>query len=363
MPLQVAVRVDPEMRGDAGALDVGLERAQLVRQILGQHRHDPVGEIDRVAALARGVVERVFGVHVPRHVGDGDERVPGAVLAGIGLGPDRIVEIARVGAVDGDERNGAQVLAAGERHRPRLRGEIERGLRKLGRDAVRVDRDQAEGARIGAVADALDDLRFGQAEAVLRQNLGEHDLAVARAQIVAARDAEFVAHLAVGRLDAAALAIAAIDAEDAVALFLGDGANDARFPAVGALAIAHDRALAHGKGRRARLGEDGNVGRLEPSGPGERPAAHLAVEVDIGDGEDADLGKARRRACRSLRSAVCRAPIRRARGPFACAWALAPWHDPAFLSRPSSSPPARRGGRPPRQASVLRDRCRWARWR
>ena len=77
--------------------------------VLGQHRHDAVGEIDRVAALARGAVERVARAHVPGDVGDRDERMPAAGARRIGLGPDRIVEIAGVGAVDGDQRHSAQI--------------------------------------------------------------------------------------------------------------------------------------------------------------------------------------------------------------------------------------------------------------
>ena len=44
------------------------QRAEVVRDALGQHRHDPVGEIDRVAALERLAVERRYrGGRKPRH--------------------------------------------------------------------------------------------------------------------------------------------------------------------------------------------------------------------------------------------------------------------------------------------------------
>ena len=42
--------VDPQLRGRAGTIFARPQRAQIVGQRLRQHRHDPVGEIHRVAA-------------------------------------------------------------------------------------------------------------------------------------------------------------------------------------------------------------------------------------------------------------------------------------------------------------------------
>jgi hypothetical protein len=63
--LFMAVGAKPHMDGEAGARDVRLQRTQLVRQRLGQHRHDAVGEVDRIAALLGLGVERVGWPHVP----------------------------------------------------------------------------------------------------------------------------------------------------------------------------------------------------------------------------------------------------------------------------------------------------------
>ena len=51
-------------------------------------------------------------------VGDGDDQ---AERRPVRFGEDGVVEVARVGAVDGDQRDVAQVLAAAERHGARLR--------------------------------------------------------------------------------------------------------------------------------------------------------------------------------------------------------------------------------------------------
>ena len=56
------------------------------------------------------------GADVEADVGDGDDRVPAAVvLVVVGRGPDRIVMVARVGRIDRDDRQMRQVLALAER--------------------------------------------------------------------------------------------------------------------------------------------------------------------------------------------------------------------------------------------------------
>ena len=83
---------------------------------LRQHRLDPVGEVDAVGLLAGVAVERRAGAHVGGDVGDGDPDDPAARVARIvvRLGVDGVVVVAGVGRVDGDQRQLAQVGAAGE---------------------------------------------------------------------------------------------------------------------------------------------------------------------------------------------------------------------------------------------------------
>ena len=91
-------------------LDLRHERAQVIGEVLGQHRQHPIGEIDRRRARTRLAIERGAEAHVMAHIGDRHDQPPAA--AADALGVDRIVEVPRVRAVDGDQRQLAQILAA-----------------------------------------------------------------------------------------------------------------------------------------------------------------------------------------------------------------------------------------------------------
>src|SRR6185312_15893431 len=171
MAAQPALAIDPQIDREAGAIDAGLQGAELVRERLREHRHDAVGEIDRVAALFGSAVERILGPDIPGDIGDGDDRMPGAVLLGIGLGPNRIVEIARIGAVDRHQWDRAQIGALAKRHRRCALGECQRFRRECRRDAVAVDGDEAEGTRFAAIAETLENARGGKAHGGLRLHL------------------------------------------------------------------------------------------------------------------------------------------------------------------------------------------------
>ncbi len=102
------------MRTASGrAVDAFAQRAEVVGDALGQHRHDAVGEIDRVAALQRLAVERRARADIGGDVGDGDgdDDAAGVLLVGVGLGVDGVVMVLGVGRVDGDQRQVAEVLA------------------------------------------------------------------------------------------------------------------------------------------------------------------------------------------------------------------------------------------------------------
>ena len=92
--------VEGHEAGKARPLLVFAQRAEIVGNPLGQHRHDAIGEIDRVAADARFAVERRPGPHIGRDIGDGDDDLDAAFIGRIvvGLRPHRIVMIARIAA-------------------------------------------------------------------------------------------------------------------------------------------------------------------------------------------------------------------------------------------------------------------------
>ena len=53
-----------------------VQRAEPVRQLLGQHRDHAIGEVDGRGARPRLAIERRVGLHVVAHVGDRDEQPP-----------------------------------------------------------------------------------------------------------------------------------------------------------------------------------------------------------------------------------------------------------------------------------------------
>ena len=121
----------------AEAIDLGHQRAQVVREFLGQHRQHAAREVDRGRALARLGIEGRARPHVVADVRDGDEE-PEARAAR--LGKDRIVEVARVLAVDRDERRRAQVFASLERCRRDFAPVAARHGERFGRKLVATGR-------------------------------------------------------------------------------------------------------------------------------------------------------------------------------------------------------------------------------
>ena len=97
--------VEHHAHGEAGPLLALPQRAQVVGDPLRQHRHDAVGEVDRVAAHLRLAVEARAGPHVVGDVGDGDVHDPAAGVARVGVGcrMHGIVVIARIDGIDGEE--------------------------------------------------------------------------------------------------------------------------------------------------------------------------------------------------------------------------------------------------------------------
>ena len=108
--------VDPHFHEQTAAVFVRPQTAPAVGQSLRQHRHDAIGEVDAVAARFRRAIESRTGPHVMRDVGDGDDQAKAAGLVWIGFGEHRVVEVARIGAVDRYQLDVAQVGAAAQRH-------------------------------------------------------------------------------------------------------------------------------------------------------------------------------------------------------------------------------------------------------
>ena len=142
-----------------------------------------------------------------RHVGDGDvdDEATAVIRGGVWLGMDGVVMVLGVGRIDGDERHLPPILAA-------VQGRGLRGLRFLlrlaaenGRDAVRVDGDQADRAL------ARSEPRRSTTRAVGKPRRGALLVSTAirspssASAVAPGRNGEFLAeHLLVDRLQAAA---------------------------------------------------------------------------------------------------------------------------------------------------------------
>ena len=154
----LAVRADGHVADHRQAVDVRIERAQPVGELLGQHRNHPAREIHRGAPLARILVERIAGAHVVADVGD---RHPQAEALAFAHGMDGVVEILGGFAVDGDEGQVPQVFPTFGvfcphfiRHRLRQRHRL---LREFVRQVELAQRDLDFHAGIGVAAQHLDD--------------------------------------------------------------------------------------------------------------------------------------------------------------------------------------------------------------
>ena len=271
------------------AIDAFLQRAHLRRQAFGQHRHHPIGEIDAVAAPPRLAVEARSGADVERHVGDRDDRLPPAVIGWvvIGCGPHRIVMVARIGRIDRDDRQMAEVFAFVPQ---RQRRHTHRFLQRLRREHVGnpqlVDRDQREAARRERVAQHL---RHAHGDARRAPGFfGQHQIADLRCARIG--HLEFAAFLLLHPLQPQRRALLPQHAEHEF-LALGQRLHRVRDPALARFlgarkdAVAHTQrallALAHAQLWRGRFG-------LPAFGHGPGGAAI----VDIGNAQHRHLGQA-----------------------------------------------------------------------
>ena len=123
-----------------------------------------------------------------RDIGDGDEEF---VPIPIRLGIHRVVEVACISAVDGNQGDVAQIGAAAERGGAGGVGVRDGGGGKLGRDVVGVDANQGDRSRIPHRAEALDDAGRFQPVTGMRQGGGKDDFAIFRAVFFLARDHPF----------------------------------------------------------------------------------------------------------------------------------------------------------------------------
>ncbi len=105
-----ATRVKFHHRAHHQAVHFRIQRADTVGKSFGQHGHSAVGEVHAGSAEARLAVKRRAAAHVMRHIGDMHLQLIAA--AGQRFHVDRVVEVAGGFAINGDDRQRAEILAA-----------------------------------------------------------------------------------------------------------------------------------------------------------------------------------------------------------------------------------------------------------
>ena len=161
-----AVFVEVDEGGEGEALDVGLERADAVAEMLGQHGDDAVGEIrcEVIATFARFAVEGMAGANVMGDIGDMDGEAPAAAREALDV--DGVVEILGVIGIDGDDELLPAIFAPGYLGRfdvlREAAGVAFHGLRKGLRKLILAD-DGKSMFHAGSVgrAEDFDNLAFG----------------------------------------------------------------------------------------------------------------------------------------------------------------------------------------------------------
>ena len=121
---------------------IRVQRTQAVGEFLRQHRDDAAREVDRGRALVGVFIQRLTRLDVVADVGDCHQQPPAvkrrlAAATLKRLAVDRVVKVARVFAVDGDQRDIAQVDAMFAVDRPQLVGQRRSLGQRLGRKAMR----------------------------------------------------------------------------------------------------------------------------------------------------------------------------------------------------------------------------------
>ena len=78
-------------------IDMRVERAEAIRELLGQHRHNRSRKVDGCASHLRIAIEGRPRPHVVTHIGNRDKQTPARIRL---FAVNRVVEVARVLAVD-----------------------------------------------------------------------------------------------------------------------------------------------------------------------------------------------------------------------------------------------------------------------
>jgi hypothetical protein len=152
---QPAIRCDAQIDRQHGAIRARLQAARARRQGVRQHRHHAIGKIDAVAAFEGGMVGGGTGADIMADVGNGDDQ---PVAFAIRPGPDRVVMVARVLGVDGEDRKMGPVFPRAEILRCGGIGRLQHIVAEMIGDIFGGDCNAAQRAGGERVAQPLDDM-------------------------------------------------------------------------------------------------------------------------------------------------------------------------------------------------------------
>ena len=123
----------------AAAIFARAQAAPAIGKRLGQHGHNAIGEINRIAARPGFAVQMAVRADIMRHISDGDRDLPAGA---VGFSMYGIIEIARIIAINRHQRQVAQINAPACCHALRRFGLADCLGRKDIGNAMRVDADE-----------------------------------------------------------------------------------------------------------------------------------------------------------------------------------------------------------------------------
>ena len=187
------VVVHLEHRAEGEFFLVGTQRTNVVAEFFGQHGDGAVNEIDRGSSVERLLVDGRSGTDVVRHVGDVHTHFPMAVRQL--LQRDGVIEVLRVGGVDGDGEHLAEVAAFLYLVLANLGGNLAGFLLYLFRELYRVFDGFHFHVVLARLAEHAGDFAEGVARAVGPiDEVGDDLVAVFGAMQAAARDEDIDRH-------------------------------------------------------------------------------------------------------------------------------------------------------------------------
>ena len=110
--MDIALGGDQHVTDHAQTLHIRIERAQSVGEFFRQHRNHAARKINAGGALVGIDIDGAACVHIVADIGNGHQQAPAFAAPDFGgLTIHRIVKIARIFAIDGDQGNIRQINA------------------------------------------------------------------------------------------------------------------------------------------------------------------------------------------------------------------------------------------------------------